>query len=76
MATNYKKSPLSNYSVHKIAEGESGYNYYAYVHPMGQVIIMRETIATEDLLYADGGLDLTTAWASRASLTYTNIDQI
>lgn len=70
MATNFKKTPLSDYSVHKIAEGESGYNYYGYVHSMGQVIIMRETIATQDILFADGGFNLTTAWAGRVDLTY------
>lgn len=76
MSTNFKKAPLSSYSVEKIGEGESGYNYYAYVHPMGQVIIMREQISSEDILFADGGLSLTTAWADRVTLDYTTRDQI
>ena len=71
MSTNFKKAPLIEYSVHKIAEGEAGFNYYGYVHSSkGQVIIMREEIATQDILFADGGFNLTTAWAGRVDLTY------
>ena len=70
MSTNWKKAPLSDYSIHKVAEGVSGYNYYGYVHSTGQVIIMRETIATGDILYADGRFSLANAWAAKGTLTY------
>lgn len=77
MGTNWKKSPLSNYSVHKVAEGEAGFNYYGYVHSArGQVIIMREEIAIKCYLYADGGFNLNQAWTDRASLAYKTINKI
>ena len=68
MPTNFKRAPLSEYDIHKVAEGVGGYNYYGYVHSYGQVIIMRETIATEDVLYADGKFDLAQAWTDKATL--------
>lgn len=73
MGTNWKKAPLSNYSVARVAEGESGYNYYAYIHPKGQVIILRENTDGTEYKYADGGFDLTTAWTGRAGLTYVDL---
>lgn len=76
MATNWKKAPLSEYDIHKVAEGVDGYNYYAYVHSYGQVIIMRETIATGDILYADGRFNLTTAWAGKVGLDYKERNKI
>lgn len=76
MPTNWKKAPLSEYDVHKVAEGVDGYNYYGYVHSYGQVIIMRETIATGDILYADGRFDLTQAWTDKVTLDYKLRNQI
>ena len=70
MGTDFKRTPLSKYDVHKVAEAVGGYNYYGYVHPSGQVIIMRETIATGDILYADGRFSLANAWAAKGTLTY------
>ena len=70
MGTDFKKAPLSQYDVHKVAEGVGGYNYYGFVHSTGQVIIMRETIATGDILYADGRFSLTNAWTAKATLAY------
>ena len=70
MGTDWKKAPLSQYDVHKVAEGVGGFNYYGYVHPRGQVIIMREEIATGDILYADGRFNLNSAWTDKAILTY------
>lgn len=70
MPTNWKKAPLSEYDIHKVAEGESGYNYYSYIHPYGQVIIMREKIDGTEILYADGGFDVSVAWATRDTLDY------
>jgi len=70
MPTNWKKASLSEYNIHKVAEGIDGENYYAYVHPYGQVIVMRETIANGDILFADGKFDLTQAWTDKATLNY------
>ena len=76
MGTDYKKAPLSDYSIHRVKEADGGYNYYGYQHPKGQVIIMRETIATGDILYADGGYNLPTSFASRATLEYKELSKI
>ena len=70
MGTNFKKAPLSTYSIHRVKEALGGYNYYGYVHPTGQVIIMRETITTGDIGYADGRFSLANAWAAKATLAY------
>ncbi len=68
--TNFKKAPLNEFDIVRIAENEVGYNYYLYLHPSGQVIIMREDINNKEYLFADGGNDLENAWANRASLNY------
>ena len=69
--TDFRKAPLSQFDIVRIAENEDGYNYYLYLHPSGQVIIMREDIANKEYLYADGGTDLEGAWANRKNLNYT-----
>lgn len=76
MATNWKKAPLTDYSAHFIKEGEVGFNYYGFVHPSGQVIVMREEITTKDILYADGGFNLTNALTDRVSLDYKELSKI
>ena len=68
--TNWKKAPLPNYMIHDIAEDEAGeetgetYNYYRYVHPKGQTIIMRTNSAETNFRYAVG------SWANRINLEY------
>jgi len=69
---NFLGDGISSFFIHKIAEGEAGYNYYGYMHVSGQSIIMRQTIATDEIQYASAGLALS-KWANRATLTYTNI---
>ena len=76
MSTDWKKSPLSDYSVHKVGENEGGFNFYCYLHSMGQVIIMREKIDGTEIDYANGGFDLTSAWANRATLAYKELSKI
>lgn len=76
MGTNWKKAPLSDYSAHFVNEEEAGFNYYGFVHPSGQVIVMREEIATKDILYADGGFNLTNAFTNRVTLDYKELSKI
>ena len=76
MGTNWRKAPLANYSVARVAEGESGYNYFAYIHTKGQIIIMRENTAGTEYKYADGEFDLTTSWAGRAGLDYKDLSEL
>jgi len=75
MATKWLDAPLSEYVYHKSAEAESGYDYHLYIHPKGQAIIMRETIATGDIQYADGGIDGAN-WSDRATQDYVNYNNL
>ena len=75
--TDFKRAPLSEYSYHKQALAVGLYNYYSYVHPgSGQVIIMREEIATENVDYADGGHNHSKAWTDKAILDYKELSKI
>jgi hypothetical protein len=76
MATNWKDAPIHEYMVSKCAYAEGGYNYYLYVHALGQVIVLREKIEQTEYLYADGGTDKTTSWTNRAILEYKYYDLI
>jgi len=60
---------------HKQKEAEGLYNYYGFMHRSGNSYILRETISTGDAVYADGGFKLA-SWDQRASLTYTNIQEV
>jgi hypothetical protein len=72
MSTNFKKASLSNFDIYKIAESEGGYNYYVFVHPEGQVLVMREKTDGTEYLFANGGYSPATAYTNRASLSYDN----
>lgn len=76
MATNFKDEPIHEYMVSKVALNEEGYNYYLYVHPLGQVVVLREKTDGTEYLYADGGRSKTSAWANRVTLNYKYYDQI
>ena len=83
MGTRWLDAPLHEYMIHNIAEGEEGeetgetYNYYLYIHPVGQVLLMRENTDETEYRYANGGLNAgETLWANRATLTYVNYDAL
>jgi len=76
MPTKFQDSPLSDYQIHRIALAEGGYNYYMYIHPTGQIIIMREKTDETEYLYKDAGRSKTGAWAHRAEGTYTYYDEL
>lgn len=81
MSTKWRDAPLDDFVIHKMAEGESGeetgvtYNYYLYIHPTGQSLIMREKSDYTEYKYANSGLG-ESQWNNRISLTYTNYDQL
>jgi len=68
--TDWKKAPLTDYIFHDVTENEAGeetgetYNYYRYVHPKGQTIIMREKSDLSEYRYATG------VWENRTALEY------
>lgn len=66
---------FSDYVIHKIANSESGFNYYLYINARGNAIIMRENIAGTDYLYANAGYS-DKQWTNRASLTYVTFDML
>ena len=76
MATKFGDSPISAYVIHKIEENLDGYNYYLYVHPKGQAIIMREKIDNTEYLYAKAGSGLNNKWATKNMLDYITYDQL
>jgi len=55
---------------------ESGYNYFLYTHPRGQIAMMRISEDNSETLYADGGFNKTSAWTNRASLNYKYYDEL
>jgi hypothetical protein len=81
MATKFLDSDFSNFVLHKIAESETGevsgitYNYYLYIHPRGQAIIMREESDGSEYRYADGGRG-DSRWADRQTLEYKDYDNL
>ena len=76
MKTNWKDAPISEYMVSKCAYDEGGYNYYLYVHPLGQVVVLREKIDQTEYKYADGGQSKSLSWTNRATLVYKYYDEI
>jgi len=76
MGTNWKDAPLHEYMISRCAYDEAGYNYFLYVHPLGQVVLLREKTDQTEYLYADGGKNKTTAWTNRATLSYKYYDEI
>jgi hypothetical protein len=66
----------ANYLVHKVAENLNGYNYYGFVANDGSVIVQRMSVAGTEILYANGGTNLTTAWTAKETLTYQTIDAL
>ena len=82
MATNWKDAPIHEYQVSRCAYDETGeesgvlYNYYLYVHALGQVVVLREKVDQTEYLYADGGLDKELAWTNRETLDYKYYDKI
>ena len=76
MATKFLDAPLSEYTIHKIALAESGYNYYMYIHATGQILIMREKEDETEYLYADGGRSKAGSWASKVGLDYKYYDEL
>lgn len=64
----------ANYLVHAVAENLNGYNYYGWVANDGSVIVQRMSVAGTEILYANGGVDLATAWAAKETLIYQTID--
>jgi len=76
MPTKFGDAPLSDYQIHRIAENEDGYNYYMYIHSTGQIIIMREKTDQTEYLYKNAGRNKTSAWANRASGTYSYYDEL
>jgi len=75
MATKWLDAPFSEYIIHKIVENEGGYNYYLYIHPKGQAIIMREKIDSTEYKYKDAGRG-STGWNDRASGDYKDYDDL
>ena len=72
-----KHRNLAKFRFHKQELADDGYNYYFYIHQSGQIIVMREEIATKDVLYANGGYnDLNWAYNNRDTLTYDLISKI
>ena len=82
MGTNWKEVPIHEYMISRCAYNEVGedsaetYNYYLYVHALGQVIVMREKTDQTEYLYADGGNDRETTWSNRAILDYKYYDKV
>jgi len=78
MGTNWKKAPLTDYSIARISLAEGGYNYYCYIHSQGQIIIQRGNVAETEYKYADGGIrdNLDSIWVQRTGLTYVDRDEI
>ena len=76
MPTDWKKAPLSTYSVVRVFENEDGYNYFIYLHPEGQIIVMRQKTDETELKFADGKFELTDAIDDRVSLDYVERDEI
>ena len=83
MATKWLDAPLYEYMIHNIAEGEAGeetgetYNYYLYIHPVGQALIMREKTDGTEFRYVNGGFNAgETNWSSRTTLSYINYDAL
>jgi hypothetical protein len=76
MATNWKDAPIGQYMVSRCAYNEGGYNYYLYVHPLGQVVILREKTDQTEYKYADGGRDKSGSWNDRDVLDYKYYDEI
>lgn len=76
MATDFLANGMNDFYIHKTAESEDGFNYYGYARRDGRVLIMREEISTNDILYAVSGYNLTSAWTNRASLSYDEINKI
>lgn len=68
-------APLSEYMIHRIADAESGYNYFLYIHARGQAIVMREKADETEYLYAKAGIG-DSQWGSRASLIYITYDKL
>jgi len=81
MGTKFRDSDISEFMIHNIAENESGeesgtlYNYYLYIHPRGQAIIMREKSDETEYRYANAGRG-DNKWANRTSLTYITYDEL
>lgn len=73
--TNWKDGPIGNFVIHKAAEEEDGYNYYLYIHPRGESIIMRTDTAGTEFLYADGGRN-GADWEDRDTLSYDNYSKL
>lgn len=67
--TNYKKAPLSEYQF-TYQETTGGYTYIAYQHSSKQVIISRLKSDESELLFADGGFHISTAWTNKIILEY------
>jgi hypothetical protein len=77
MPTNYKKAPLVNYQfIYQTITVLDGYYYFAYQHASGQVIIARQKSDESEMLYADGGFDLASAWADKVDLNYVPYAQL
>ena len=67
---------IGNFYYHKQELAAGGYNYYGYIHRTGRVLMLREEISSDNILYANGGITFDTAWTNRVTLTYTNINFI
>jgi len=77
MPTIFLDAPLSEYIFHRqTIVVEDGYHYYLYIHPRGQVVIMRAKEDESEYLYADGQLNQVTSWNNRANLDYKYYDQL
>jgi len=76
MGTNFLKATLNTYAISKTVEGVGGYNYYMYIHPSGQVVIMRENSIGTEYKYANGGDNADVAWTNKTTLTYVDYDKL
>ena len=78
MGTDFLGNSLNNFRVAKASLDETVstgvvYNYYAYIHRSGQIVIMRGEIDETEYKYANGGFnDLDAIWAQRQTLTYVD----
>lgn len=75
MSTNFFDRPLSEFVIHASALAEGGYNYYLYIHPRGQGLVMREKTDSTEYKYANAGINGVN-WAGRAGLSYVNYNSL
>ena len=60
------------FAIYKPILADGGYNYYIKIHVTGRILIMRETVAGDSYVYADGGYNVATAETDYATLEYKN----